>query len=78
MAPLRILGIWGGRRNDPVLLEDPHPIPDYGTKDLHSGSVPHDGYERLSIADPHRQGRPPAVKGTVGPVPRGPDESFEQ
>ena len=73
----RFFGL-GTARNDPVRLVDPHPIPNYGTHDEHSGSVPRDGYELLSKADPRRQGAPPPVDGTVGPTFRGPDESFEQ
>lgn len=72
----RLLG-FPARRNDPIELDDPHPVPRY-EDEVFTGSVAHDGYERLSIADPNRAGNPPAVKGTVGPVPRGPDDSFEQ
>ena len=66
------------RRNDPVELVDPHPIENYGTADYHSGKPFQDGYTLLSRADPNRAGEPPPVKGTVGAIPRGPDESFEQ
>jgi hypothetical protein len=76
---MRGLGIFIGsnRRNDPIKLHDPHPIPRYedGT---HTGSPAHDGYTLLSRADPKAQGNPPAVDGTVGPVYRGPDETFER
>lgn len=66
------------RRNENVRLEDPHPIPNYGDHDYHSGDPFHDGYTRLSRADPDRAGTPPPVAGTLGVIPRGPDDSFEQ
>lgn len=65
------------RRNDPIKLEDPHPIARYEDS-THTGSPAHDGYALLSRANPKAQGRPPAVEGTVGPVYWGPSESFEQ
>lgn len=76
---MRGLGFFLGsnRRNDPIKLEDPHPIARYEDS-VHTGSPAHDGFTLLSRADPKRMGSPPAVEGTVGPVPRGPDESFEQ
>lgn len=66
------------RRNQPVRLENPHPVPEYGTSDAYSGNEFEDGYVRLSKADPDRAGNPPPVKGNEGPVPQGPDSSFEQ
>lgn len=65
-----------GRRNDNFQLEDPHPVPRY-RDDTHTGRVALDGYELLSKADPDRAGSPPSVKGTVGVIHRGPDQSFE-
>ncbi len=66
------------RRNDPVKLVDPRPIPDYGTHDLTSGNAGVDGYSVLSRANPQAQGSPPPVKGTEGFAYQGPDQSFEQ
>jgi hypothetical protein len=78
---MRGLGLFFGgpaRRNDPVKLTDPHPIADYGTKDLCSGDAGKDGYSVLSQASPTAQGNPPFVKGAEGFVYQGPDSSFEQ
>lgn len=66
------------RRNQPVRLENPRPVTNYGTKDLESGNAGLDGFSVLSRANPNAQGNPPPVKGTVGPVFQGPDQSFEQ
>ncbi len=66
------------RRNEPVELDDPHPIENYGTADYHSGKPFLDGYTLLSRADPNQAGTPPPVEGTKGVVPQGPDTSFEQ
>ena len=66
------------RRNQPVKLDDPHPIPDYGTRDLESGDAGCDGYTVLSKADPNAQGNPPMVRGAEGFDYLGPDQSFEQ
>lgn len=65
------------RRNQPVRLAVENPRPVY-EDDQFSGNGFRDGYTRLSRADPHRQGSPPPVKGTQGPMPQGPDDSFEQ
>ena len=67
-----------GKRNGLVKLEDPHPVADYGTHSLETGNAGRDGYSVLSRADPNAQGNPPPVKGVVGPVHQGPDQSFEQ
>lgn len=77
---MRGLGFFFGtaRRNDPIKLEDPHPIADYGTKSLESGNAGLDGFTVLSRANPNAQGNPPPVKGVIGPVYQGPDQSFEQ
>lgn len=79
---MRGLGLFyggmNGKRNDPVKVEDPHPVTDYGTKDLESGNAGLDGFTVLSRANPNAQGSPPPVKGVVGPVYNGPDQSFEQ
>jgi hypothetical protein len=68
----------GSRRNDPIKVNDPRPLPDYGTSSLESGNAGLDGYTVLSRANPNAQGNPPPVKGVVGPVYQGPDASFEQ
>jgi hypothetical protein len=77
---MRGLGLFFGsnRRNDPIKMENPHPVTDYGTKDEQSGNAGLDGFTCLSRADPNAQGNPPSVKGVIGPVYRGPDQSFEQ
>lgn len=77
---MRGLGLFFGsnRRNDPVKLEDPRPVADYGTASLESGNAGLDGFTVLSRANPDAQGNPPPVKGVVGAVYRGPDQSFEQ
>lgn len=78
---MRGYGMFFGRparRNQPIKLEDPHPVADYGTKSLESGNAGLDGFSVLSKADPNAQGNPPPVKGTAGPVYWGPDQSFEQ
>lgn len=77
---MRGIGLFFGssRRNDPVKLVDPHPIADYGTKDLESGNAGLDGYTVLSRARADAQGCPPPVAGTVGPVYWGPSQDFEQ
>lgn len=76
---MRSFGFFGThRRNDPIKLEDPHPVLETGTSSIESGNVALDGYEVLSRARPDAQGNPPPVKGTVGPAYQGPDQSFEQ
>ena len=77
---MRGLGLFFGsaRRNDPIKLEDPHPIADYGTKALESGNAGLDGFTALSKANPNAQGNPPPVKGSLGPAYQGPSQDFEQ
>lgn len=77
---MRGIGFWFGsaRRNDPIELENPRPLPDYGTASILSGNAGLDGFTSLSLANPRSQGNPPPVKGVVGPVFQGPDQSFEQ
>lgn len=76
---MRGMGLFYGsnKRNQPVKLVDPRPIADYGTASLESGDAGKDGFTLLSRADPNRQGSPPPVAGTEGPVYWGPDQSFE-
>jgi hypothetical protein len=76
---MRMLSVFLGshRRNDPIKLEDPHPIHNYGDP-THSGNAGLDGYSLLSRADPANQGRAPAVKGSEGPAYMGPAEDWEQ
>jgi hypothetical protein len=71
------MGLFQGRRNQPVKLNDPHPIEKFDDA-VHTGSPAHDGFTRLSRASPRRQGDPPPVSGAIGPAPMGPDTSFEQ
>lgn len=66
------------RRNQPVQLENPHPVADHGRASIESGNAGLDGFSVLSRANPDAQGSPPPVKGVVGPVYMGPDNSFEQ
>ncbi len=77
---MRGMGFYFGRhtRNDPIKLENPHPVTDYGRKDVESGNAGLDGFTVLSRADPDAQGNPPPVKGVLGPTYRGPDMSFEE
>lgn len=76
---MRGFGLFFGapRRNEPVRLVDPHPIPKLDDA-VHSGNRFRDGYTLLSRAQPDRQGSPPPVAGTRGPARQGPDDSFEQ
>lgn len=77
---MRGLGIFIGSasRNDPIKLDDPNPIANYGTHDLCSGDAGRDGFTVLSRANPNAQGNPPPVKGVAGRAYQGPDSSFEQ
>lgn len=77
---MRFQGLFYGsnRRNDPVKLEDPHPIPDYGIKSLETGDAGKDGYTVLSKARPDAQGYAPPVRGVVGPAYQGPAQDWEQ
>lgn len=70
-------GLGRNSRNDPIKLVDPNPIHEYGN-DVHSGDAGRDGYSRLSIADPNRQGDAPLVAGAIGRSFQGPSEDFEQ
>lgn len=76
---MRGMGLFFGvaKRNDPVKLVDPRPLPDYGNT-VETGDAGKDGFTVMSRADRHAQGNPPPVKGVVGPVYQGPDQSFEQ
>jgi hypothetical protein len=76
---MRGLGLFFGtaKRNDPLRLEDPRPLPVY-EDGQHSGDAGKDGYTVLSKASPTAQGSPPPVRGVIGPSYRGPDQSFEQ
>ncbi|MGP0093116.1 MAG: hypothetical protein ACLPKB_24725 [Xanthobacteraceae bacterium] len=65
------------KRNDPLELDDPRPLRRM-TASEPTGDAALDGFTVLSRADPKRAGSPPPVPGTVGPVYRGPDQSFEQ
>lgn len=77
---MRSFGLFLGsnRRNDPVKLENPRPHEDFGRASIESGNAGLDGFTTLSRADSNAQGSPPPVKGVVGPVYQGPDQSFEQ
>jgi hypothetical protein len=77
---MRGLGFFFGgtsKRNQRLLLEDPHPVTDYGTKDEESGNAGLDGFTVLSKANPNDQGNPPPVKGVVRPIYSGPDMAFD-
>lgn len=77
---MRGMGYFFGsaRRNQPVKLENPHPVTNYGTSSLESGNAGLDGFTVLSKAEPNRQGQAPPVAGTVGPVYWGPSQDWEQ
>jgi hypothetical protein len=72
-----MFGAPAPRRNDPIELVDLHPIEQYAD-DTDTGNAGRDGFSVLSRAWPDRQGDPPFVAGTVGPVYRGPAEDFER
>jgi hypothetical protein len=74
------IGLFFGaaRRNDPVRLENPRPLPDTGRSAIESGNAALDGFTVLSRAQPDAQGNPPPVAGTLGQAHQGPDNSFEQ
>jgi hypothetical protein len=76
---MRSLGLFFGnaKRNDPLKLEDPHPVTDYGDS-IQTGDAGKDGFTVLSKASAQAQGSPPPVSGTIGPAYQGPDSSFEQ
>ncbi len=76
---MRGIGLYFRRacRNDPIELVNPRPIESFGQQSIESGNAGLDGFTVLSRADPQAQGNPPPVKGVVGPVYRGPDQSFE-
>ena len=75
----RMVNLFYGRvsRNDPIRLEDPHPILNYGD-DQHSGNASVDGYSVLSRAQPDNQGRAPMVAGAIGQAYQGPANDWEQ
>ena len=76
---MRMIGFFGSaRRNDPVRLENPRPLPETGRTAIETGDAGLDGFTVLSRADANAQGNPPPVKGVVGPAYQGPDNSFEQ
>jgi hypothetical protein len=77
---MRGLGMFLGvvRRNDPIKLVDPHPIPDYGTKDCCTGDAGRDGYTVLSRAHPTAQGIAPLAPGAIGQAYQGPAQDWEQ
>lgn len=66
------------RRNDPIKLVDPRPLPRYTSEEARTGNVAADGYEVLSQSRPTNQGNPPPVAGVIGPSYRGPSYSFEE
>lgn len=74
---MRGMGLFFGfaKRNIGLELEDPHPVKNLGD-DVHTGNAGLDGFSVLAKAYP---GDPsPPVKGTLGRVPSGPSESWEQ
>lgn len=74
---MRSIFFRGPRRNGNWELENRRPIATFDDA-VQTGNAGLDGFSTLSRADPNRQGDPPAVSGTVGPVHQGPDTSFEQ
>ncbi len=67
--------LGSNRRNDPVILDDPHPAERYPQE---PNNMARDGYKVLSAASPDYQGNRPPVSGSQGRTYRGPDNSFEQ
>lgn len=76
---MRGLSLFFGshRRNDPIWLNDPHPVTNYGN-DLEHGDAGRDGCTVLSRANPDRQGTAPSVPGVIGPAYQGPADDWEQ
>lgn len=74
---MRGLFFGNAKRNDPIKLDDPRPLTDYGD-DVQKGNAALDGFTVLSKASPAAQGSPPPVTGTAGRAYNGPDQSFEQ
>ena len=76
---MRGMGLFFGanKRNQPMKLSDPHPIPDYGHGSCCPGDAGNDGFSIISRADADRQGSPPSPAGIEGPLYFGPDQSFE-
>lgn len=72
------MSFFSARRNDPIKLEDPRPLPRYTSQEEATGEAAADGYTVLSRARPTNQGSPPPVAGVVGPTYRGPAFDFEQ
>lgn len=73
----RMLGLFFGTatRNDPIKLEDPHPINKYADPQ-HSGNAGLDGFTVLARARP---GKPsPPTGGQEGLAYFGQDEAWEQ
>ena len=68
----------GARRNDPIKLVDPRPLPRYTSQEERTGDAGCDGYTVLSQSRPTGQGNPPPVAGVEGPSYRGPSFDFEQ
>lgn len=66
------------RRNDPIKLVDPRPLPRYTAEEASTGDAAKDGYTRLSIANPRSQGNAPPVEGVAGPSYSGPSMDWEQ
>lgn len=75
---MRMIGAFFGmpaKRNDPIKLEDPHPVTRYG-KHLDTGNAPLDGYSVLARAQP---GYPSGeVGGQEGRAYDGPADQWEQ
>lgn len=76
---MRGLGLFFGvvRRNQPLWLNDPHPVKNLGD-DVHSENAGLVGFSTLSRADPNRQGDAPYVRGILGQMTESPSEDFEQ
>lgn len=69
---------FGQRRNDPIRLVDPRPLPRHTSEECCTGDAAKDGYTVLSRARPNAQGNSPPVAGVVGPAYQGPSSDFEQ
>ena len=77
---MRGFGFYYGsaKRNQPVKLSDPQPVPDHGRTAIESGDAGRDGFTVLSRAEKDCQGQAPVVAGDLGPVYLGPSQDFEQ
>ncbi len=77
---MRMVNMFLGvpRRNEPIKLTDPRPLPRHTDNLFRSEDAGVAGFSVLSKSDPARQGEAPFVQGSEGFVHQGPDMSWEQ